>query len=70
VILHAALLEPIKEIYKVKEKQVDINLLEKMLSKLQIKYSTNILLTSTVQKMLELNPSNRPTCLEIQQKLP
>jgi hypothetical protein len=72
VILEAALLTKLDAIYESPNPQtgIDVNGLDHYIAAMQERYPENNLLTSTVLKMLEIDPEDRPDLKELFEKLP
>ena len=70
VILRAGILEQISGIYDMLRQTFNESELERLVNKFGEYYSDNVLLCSTLERMLKMNPTHRPTLLEIRERLP
>jgi serine/threonine protein kinase len=68
VLLKVGLLESVNDIYS--KSGLDAEKLSKKIAKLKKKYPENVLVMSTIEKMLEIDPENRPDFKQILDKLP
>ena len=70
IFLECCVLGSVQTIYDYKNKKVDFEELELLLNQMNDRYPENVLLVSTIRKMLEWEMDNRPTFIEIYEKLP
>lgn len=70
VLLAASLLESFEGLYRFDLEELDREFLLKKLSSLKKRYPQNLLFLTTVNKMLDFNPSTRPTFQELVTSLP
>jgi len=71
VLLNAALLRDLDELYLGgKAKNIDLKALQACIQEFEERYPDNNLLRTTIKKMLEIDPKERPCFKEIKEKLP